>query len=277
MHWIAKFEDNHAIDVFSTSGRFLLALPMVIFGIDHFRYASFVAMIVPPWIPWHFFWVHFVGIALIAAGIAIMMKKEAQLAGDLLGAMILAFLLLIHSRLLARWPGDLFATNPIFGPYPGRLNNACKDLGLSGAAFLFAGTQSEAWKMQGKDTAFTLGRVLFAIAIATLGVLHFVYPAFAPGIQPMSTTVKFPLPGQPAWSYMTGVAFLAAAATFFLNSKVRLAATLLGILILLFGLILWVPWLAAHPQDLAGGNYLKDMGMAGGALLLAGALPKRDG
>jgi hypothetical protein len=76
---------------------------------------------------------------------------------------------------------------------------------------------------------------------------------------------------------MTGVAFLAAAATFFLNSKVRLAATLLGILILLFGLILWVPWLAAHPQDLAGGNYLKDMGMAGGALLLAGALPKRDG
>jgi hypothetical protein len=51
----------------------------------------------------------------------------------------------------------------------------------------------------------------------------------------------------------------------------------LGILILLFGLIVWVPWLSRHPQDIAGGNYLKDMGLVGGALLLAGALPKKDG
>jgi uncharacterized membrane protein len=277
MNWIEKLDDNRAIDAFLASGRFLLALPMVIFGIEHFLFANFVTMIVPPWIPWHLFWAYFVGIALIAAGLAIIIRKEAQLAGLLLGAMILAFVLLIHSRLLAQLPSDLFAANPIFGPHPGRLNNACKDLGLSGAAFLFAGTQSEAWKEQSKDKVFTLGRVLFAIAVATLGVLHFVYPAFAPGIQPMSTTIKFPLPGQPAWSYLTGLAFAVAAVAIFLNSKVRLAATLLGILILFFGLIVWVPWLAAHPQDIAGGNYLKDMGMAGGALLLAGALPKKDG
>jgi hypothetical protein len=50
-----------------------------------------------------------------------------------------------------------------------------------------------------------------------------------------------------------------------------------GILILLSGLILWVPWLAMHPEDAAGGSYLKDMGFAGGALLLAGALPRHDG
>ncbi|MGC1298030.1 MAG: hypothetical protein WA869_23610 [Alloacidobacterium sp.] len=270
-------EDNRAIDALLKSGRFLLALPMVIFGVQHFVFAGFVAMIVPPWIPWHFFWAYFVGIALIAAGVAIMVRREAWLAGLLLGAMILAFVILIHSRLLAQMPGDAFAMNPIFGPHPGRLNNACKDLGLSGAAFLFAGTQSETWKVFGKDKVFTLGRVLFAIAVAALGALHFAYPAFAPGVQPMSTTIKFPLPGQPMWSYFTGVAFLAAAVAIFLNSKVRLAATLLGILILLFGLIVWVPWLAAHPQDVAGGNYLKDMGLAGGALLLAGALPKRDG
>jgi uncharacterized membrane protein len=270
-------EDNRAIDALLKSGRFLLALPMVIFGVQHFVFAGFVAMIVPPWIPWHFFWAYFVGIALIAAGVAIMVRREAWLAGLLLGAMILAFVILIHSRLLAQMPGDAFAMNPIFGAHPGRLNNACKDLGLSGAAFLFAGTQSETWKVSGKDKVFTLGRVLFAIAVAALGALHFAYPAFAPGVQPMSTTIKFPLPGQPMWSYFTGVVFLAAAVAIFLNSKVRLAATLLGILILLFGLIVWVPWLAAHPQDVAGGNYLKDMGLAGGALLLAGALPKRDG
>jgi hypothetical protein len=32
-----------------------------------------------------------------------------------------------------------------------------------------------------------------------------------------------------------------------------------------------------HPEDAACGNYLKDVGLAGGALLLAGALPRRDG
>ena len=277
MSWIENIEDNRAVDGFLQAGRFLLAVPMVIFGVEHFLFANFVAMIVPPWIPWHFFWTYFVGIALIASGGAIMMQREAQLAGILLGAMIFAFLLLIHSRLLARWPGDLFAMNPIFGAYPGRLNNACKDLGLSGAAFLFAGTQSETWRVSSKDKVFTAGRVLFAIAVAALGLLHFVYPAFAPGVQPMSTAITFPLPGQPAWSYLTGAAFLAAAGAIFLNSKMRLAATVLGILILLFGLIVWVPWLTAHPQDIAGGNYLKDMGLAGGALLLAGALPKRDG
>jgi uncharacterized membrane protein len=277
MSWIETIEDNRAIDALLNSGRFLLALPMVIFGVQHFIFAAFVAVIVPPWIPWHFFWAYFVGIALIAAGVAIMVKREAWLAGLLLGAMILAFVILIHSRLLAQWPGDAFAMSPIFGAYPGRLNNACKDLGLSGAAFLFAGTQSETWKDSGKDKVFTLGRVLFAIAVAALGALHFAYPAFAPGVQPMSTTIRFPLPGQPMWSYFTGIAFLAAAAAIFLNSKIRLAATLLGILILLFGLIVWVPWLAMHPEDVAGGNYLKDMGLAGGALLLAGALPKHDG
>ena len=124
---------------------------------------------------------------------------------------------------------------------------------------------------------FATGRVLFASGAALLAVLYFVRPEFSSGAEQMATAIQFPLPGQPMWSYFTGVAFLAAAAAIFLNSKIRLAATLLGILILLFGLIVWVPWLASHPEDVAGGNYLKDMGLAGGALLMAGALPKRDG
>jgi uncharacterized membrane protein YphA (DoxX/SURF4 family) len=118
---------------------------------------------------------------------------------------------------------------------------------------------------------FTAGRALFAIAVGTLGVLHFVYPAFA-----HDAPMTFPLPGQPVWSYLTGAAFFAAGAAIFMNSRVRLAATMLGILILFFGLIVWVSWLAAHPQDVAGGNYLKDMGLVGGALLLAGALPRKS-
>ncbi|HYK34436.1 hypothetical protein [Alloacidobacterium sp.] len=128
-----------------------------------------------------------------------------------------------------------------------------------------------------KNKLFTIGRVLFAITAGTLGVLHFIYFPFAPNIEPISMIVKVLIPAQPIWSYFTGFAFLAAAAAIFLSSKIRLAATLLGVVVLLFALIVWVPWLAAHPQDIAGGNCLKDMGLAGGALLLAGALATKDG
>jgi uncharacterized membrane protein YphA (DoxX/SURF4 family) len=124
---------------------------------------------------------------------------------------------------------------------------------------------------------FATGRALFALVAAALGVLYFAHPGFSPGAPQMVTAFNIPLPAQPAWSYWTGIAFLAAAAAIFLNSKIRLAATMLGILILLFGLIVWVPWLATHPEDAACGHYLKDMGLAGGALLLAGALPLHDG
>jgi hypothetical protein len=119
---------------------------------------------------------------------------------------------------------------------------------------------------------FTAGRILFLVVVTTLGVLRFIQPEFGQSVQ-----APFPLPGQPWWSYFTGIAFLAAGASIFMNSRVRFGATLLGISILLFGLTVWLLWLAAHPRDVACGNYLKDMGMAGGAFLLAGALPRKDG
>jgi uncharacterized membrane protein len=275
MSWTETIEESRAVNVLLKSGRFFLGIPMVIFGIEHFLFANFVAMIVPPWIPWHLFWTYFVGVALIAAGIAIMLGKYSHLAAVLLGGMILAFVLLIHTRLLARMPGDTFAANPIFGPFPGRINNAWKDLGLSGAAFIFAGRQSESWRTSGKDKLLTLGRFLLALPMIAFGVLHFVFSAFAPGIQPMSMAVTFVLPGQPFWSYLTGAVFLGAGVCMFLNKQVRLAATLTGIVILLFALLVWVPRLVAHPEDIAGGNYLKDMGLAGGALILAGAMPRK--
>jgi uncharacterized membrane protein YphA (DoxX/SURF4 family) len=98
---------------------------------------------------------------------------------------------------------------------------------------------------------------------------------FASGIPPMMAVITFLIPGQPVWSYLTGAVFLAAALCIFLNKQVRLAATLVGIAVLLFALLVWVPRLVADPQDIAGANYLEDLGLAGGALILAGAMPRK--
>jgi uncharacterized membrane protein len=247
-------------------GRFLLALPMVVYAVLHFRYAGFVATIVPPWIPWHLFWTYFAGVALLASGVAIAIRKQEHLAATLLGMMILLWVLLIHVFLIFHKPGDAWAERPMFGDLAGRLNNAFKDLGLSGAAFILAGTF-------GSDEVLTFGRFLLAIPITAFGVLHFVYPAFAPGVPPMFTNVSFPIPGHLFWVYLSGAVFLAAGVGIMMNKEARSAAILAGITILLFAVLTWVPRFSANPGDITG-NWLKDLGLAGGALILASALPK---
>jgi uncharacterized membrane protein YphA (DoxX/SURF4 family) len=91
----------------------------------------------------------------------------------------------------------------------------------------------------------------------------------------MMDAIPFPLPGPTFWSCLACAAFVIAAVSVFLNRKARLAATLLGVLILLAGLVVWVTRLICHPEDVAGARYLIDLGLAGGALLLAGAIPKK--
>jgi hypothetical protein len=72
------------------------AIMLIAFGIDHFIYLPFIATLVPAWIPAHIFCTRFAGIALIAAGIGMFVPMTARLAGTLLGAMLLAWVILLH-------------------------------------------------------------------------------------------------------------------------------------------------------------------------------------
>ena len=77
-------------------GSLFLPVTSVAFGIDHFVYPDFVASLVPSWIPGHLFWTHFAGVALIAAGVAMIVRIQARLASFLLGAMIFLWVILLH-------------------------------------------------------------------------------------------------------------------------------------------------------------------------------------
>jgi uncharacterized membrane protein len=52
------------------TSRYLLAFALIIFGIAHFQVLTFIASMVPGWIPWHWFWTVFFGVAFIAAGVS---------------------------------------------------------------------------------------------------------------------------------------------------------------------------------------------------------------
>ena len=52
------------------ASRYLLAFALIVFGIAHFQVLTFIASMVPGWIPWHWFWTVFFGVAFISAGVS---------------------------------------------------------------------------------------------------------------------------------------------------------------------------------------------------------------
>jgi uncharacterized membrane protein len=90
-----------AIDKLATAGRFIFGASMIVFGIQHFMYGQFVAMLVPSWLPWHIFWTYFFGVAFIAAGISLVTGIQPRLAAILLGVMFLLWVAVLHAPRVA--------------------------------------------------------------------------------------------------------------------------------------------------------------------------------
>ena len=67
------------------SARILFAIPWIVFGIQHYMYADFVATLVPAYMPARIFWAYLTGTAMIAAGISFVIGVKVRLAATLLG------------------------------------------------------------------------------------------------------------------------------------------------------------------------------------------------
>ena len=77
-------------------GRVLVAISLVVFAVQHFMYARFVATLVPAWIPARLFWAYFTGVAFVAAALAIASRKMLRPAALLLGTMFFLWVVLLH-------------------------------------------------------------------------------------------------------------------------------------------------------------------------------------
>jgi putative oxidoreductase len=107
-----------------TIGRYLFAIPMLLFGMFHFMNASQMKGMVPSFIPGETFWVYLTGAALIAVAISIFTKKQVQLACNLLGIMLLIFVFTIHL------PAVILEENST------AMMSFLKDMSLAGSAFV---------------------------------------------------------------------------------------------------------------------------------------------
>ncbi|MBC7929497.1 MAG: hypothetical protein H7Z38_02920 [Rubrivivax sp.] len=113
------------------------------------------------------------------------------------------------------------------------------------------------------------GRVLFAVSMAAMGILNFIYSDTVSGLEPVPSWV----PGRLFWAYLTGAVLIAAGACIVAGKKPRLAAVSLGIMLLLWVLLLQAPKMAVRPYDgSAWTTTFETLALCGVAWVLAGSL-----
>jgi uncharacterized membrane protein YphA (DoxX/SURF4 family) len=116
-----------------------------------------------------------------------------------------------------------------------------------------------------------LGRILFVIPFLAFGVRHLMYAGMMAGI--------VPIPGGVIWVYVTGVCMIAASIAAITGIWGRNAMLLLALLLIIYALAVQLPaMMSSDPMMKMGGtvSFYKDLGLAGGALILAGVFGRRE-
>jgi uncharacterized membrane protein len=268
---IRSFEalsQERGVDKIMTLGRLFFAIPMAVFGSEHFTATASVAALVPSWIPWHTFWVYLVGVAFICAGLSIAVLVQARLAAALVGMTLLIFVLVIDIPAVVAHPHNRF-----FWAL------ALRQLAFSGGAFAFA---MSPWSVRSRERSpaqpiaawTTFPRFFVGIASLFYGVEHLLHPEYVPGVPLQRLTPEW-IHGRILLSYFVGVILILAGFCLLMNKKTRLAATSLGLTILLAVFWIYLPMLLAAPKDAGALNFFFDtLLFCGAILLLANAMDK---
>ena len=169
-------------------------------------------------------------VAQIVGGIGMLYPRTARLASIFLCVVYLCFS-------LACVP-DIIAAANIYDKYGGSFflffSLVC------GAIALYSATAADAAKARVFGRLARLGLGICAISF-TLGqalllreTAHLV-PTWIP-------------PTQMFWAILTTIAFALAAIAIFIHQQARLAMRLMTLMLALFGVLVWVPHVIAHPQ-----------------------------
>lgn len=169
-------------------------------------------------------------VALIAGGMGIQFPHTARLASIILGVVYLLFS-------LANVPSIIAASN-IYDRYGGSFFQFFSM--LCGAIAVYAATQANEVKafMFGRLARLGLGVCAISFTLGQALLLR----------ETASLVPKWIPPGQMFWAILTTIAFALAALAILINRQALLAIRLMTVMLGLFGVLVWIPLLIAHPR-----------------------------
>jgi hypothetical protein len=180
---------------------------------------------------WHqpLYLVYAAAAALIFGGAAIQFRRTAKTGAAVLGAVYLVFAMqclpgiVAAPRIYNSW-GNFFEQFSL----------------LTGAALVYA-RLSSAWP---PETLNPIGRILVGLCAASFTLEQAFY------LHPTASLVPKWLPPSPMfWAVATTVFFALAAVALLANRMALLAARLLTMMLVIFGLLVWVPLLLSAPHS----------------------------
>ena len=165
----------------------------------------------------------------IAGGVGIEYRGTARLAAIVLGIVYLLFS-------LACIPGIVAAPTSYvnYGNFFEQFSPLCGALAVSAAS------ETNAARAAAFGRVARLGLGLSAISF-TLSQIF--YLRFTADLVP-----KWIPPNQIFWAILTTIAFALAAIAILINRQTPLAITLMALMLTLFGVVVWIPILIAHPK-----------------------------
>jgi hypothetical protein len=168
-------------------------------------------------------------IVQIAGGIGVQYPRTARLASIVLGIVYFLFS-------LACIPA-ITAAPTIYEHYGSFFEQFSL---LTGTIALYAATEPNATRAVAFGRMARLGLGVCAISFTLSQIFYLPVTA--------DLVPKWIPPNQTFWAILTTIAFALAAISMLINRQARLAIRLMTLMLALFGVLVWVPRLIAHPE-----------------------------
>jgi uncharacterized membrane protein len=217
------------------------AAAMVALGILGFVYQDFAMnwQKVPDWVPAREFLAYLCAATMLVCGVCLCLPRTAQLASCVLFTYLVLWLLLLEI------PKVLGA------PFVEVYWADCGETAILVAAAwvllagLFGSRDTGILKFLTGDRGIRDARFLYGLALIACGLAHFVYAQATADFIPEEW-----IPWHLAWAYLTGTAFLAAAAAILLPTRLsRPAASLSAVMMGVFTVMVWIPRVWTAPNE----------------------------
>ena len=238
-------------------GRVLLGLVMIALGLRGLAFGDFAGVwqrIPVAHLPAHDAFVYLVALVELATGLGILVPRVAKASAATMSAFALLWMVLL------KFPAILYAPS-MEAVWLGAGEIAVI---LAGAWVVFASLSAPDGRFLAGRNGIRNARLLFVLALPTIGLSHFVYADITAGFVPAW------LPWRHGWAYLTGAGSLAAAIGILFALWPRLAATLEAAMLGVITLLVWLPPLLAHPHDSdAWSAFLMSSAIAAGAAAVA--------